>query len=115
MQGSTSKAGKKNIVVYCSSRENLAQKFEQVAFKMGKWIGDNGHSLVYGGVAAGLMHSVAAAAKKCGAHVIGVIPEGFRSRADLINDQCIFTSDLNDRKATMIELGDVFIALPGGL
>ena len=103
------------IAVYCSSRPDLAQEYVQVAAEAGKWIGTEGHELVYGGVNAGLMHTVAQAAHDAGAKITGVIPEVFKHRADELNDEIITTQNLNDRKAKMIELSDAFIVLPGGL
>ena len=46
-----------NIVVYCSSREGLSSEYVQIAEALGQWIGEHHHTLVYGGVNAGLMHS----------------------------------------------------------
>ncbi|MEG0560632.1 MAG: TIGR00730 family Rossman fold protein [Muribaculaceae bacterium] len=104
-----------NIVLYCSSRDNLDNAFQDTAKVVGEWIGENRHSLVYGGVDAGMMHIAALYAKNCGATIIGVIPERFKNRADELNDKLIFTADLCERKAKMIELGDIFIVLPGGI
>ena len=44
-----------NIVVYCSSREGLGDDYEKMAQAVGNWIGSHHHTLVYGGVNAGLM------------------------------------------------------------
>ena len=82
---------------------------------LGQWIGSHGHTLVYGGVNAGLMHTVAQATHDAGGKVIGIIPERFRSRADELNDEVIFTADLAERKATMIEMANLFVVLPGGI
>lgn len=103
------------FAVYCSSRANLATEYVQAAFATGNWIGKNRHELVYGGVNAGLMHTVAQAAHDAGAKITGVIPEIFSHRADTLNDEIITTRNLNDRKAKMIDLADAFIVLPGGL
>ena len=70
------------IVVYCSSMEGLEKKYQQLAAALGTWIGQNGHTLLYGGSNAGLMHITAAAVHEAGGHVIGVIPEMFRHRID---------------------------------
>ncbi len=70
------------IVVYCSSQAGLDEKYQQLAHNLGTWIGQNGHTLLYGGSNAGLMHITAAAAHEAGGHVIGVIPEMFRHRID---------------------------------
>lgn len=105
----------KNVVVYCSSRENLPQEYKDCAALLGEWIGKNGHNLVYGGVHAGLMSITAQAVHDSGGRVIGVIPKMFLYRRSELNDELITTENLNDRKATMIEMGDVYVVLPGGI
>ena len=104
-----------NIVVYCSSQEQLDNKFQQLAIALGKWIGLNGHTLLYGGSNAGLMHITATAAHEAGGHVIGVIPEMFKHRIDPLCDEVVHSANLGDRKQYMIEHGDVFVVLPGGI
>jgi len=104
-----------NIVVYCSSREGLDDKFQQVASMLGTWIGQHGHTLLYGGSNAGLMHITATAVHEAGGRVTGVIPEMFGHRIDPVCDEVVHTANLGDRKQYMIEHGDVFIVLPGGI
>ena len=108
---------KKNlkIAVYCSSRDGLPEEDEAVARATGEWIGRNGHTLVYGGVNAGLMHTVAQATHDAGGRVVGVIPERFAHRGDAVVDEMIATRDLSDRKMKMIEMSDLFVVLPGGI
>ena len=103
------------IVVYCSSQAGLEEKYQQLARDLGSWIGQNGHSLLYGGSNAGLMHITAATAHEAGGHVIGVIPEMFRHRIDPLCDEVVYTANLGDRKQYMIEHGDVFVVMPGGI
>ncbi len=103
------------IVVYCSSQAGLEEKYQQLARDLGSWIGQNGHSLLYGGSNAGLMHITAVAAHEAGGHVIGVIPEMFRHRIDPVCDEVVYTANLGDRKQYMIEHGDVFVVMPGGI
>lgn len=104
-----------NIVVYCSSQEQLDDKFQQLAIALGTWIGQNGHTLVYGGSKAGLMHITATAVQEAGGHIVGVIPEMFRHRIDPVCDEVVYTANLGDRKQYMIEHGDVFVVMPGGI
>ena len=104
-----------NIVVYCSSQGGLEEKYQQLAQALGTWIGQNGHTLLYGGSNAGLMHITATATHAAGGHIIGVIPEMFRHRIDPVCDEVVYTANLGDRKQYMIEHGDVFIVLPGGI
>lgn len=103
------------IAVYCSSRNDLPHEYVKLAQSLGQWIGSNGHTLVYGGVNAGLMHITAQAVHDSGGYILGIIPECFKHRADVLNDELITTRDLNDRKSRMIEQADAFVVLPGGI
>lgn len=103
------------IAVYCSSRDDLAEKYVKPAQVLGQWIGKNGHTLVYGGVAAGLMHTVAQATHDAGGKILGVVPNRFRHRTDSLVDKVIACQDLSDRKAIMTNSADLFVVLPGGL
>ena len=65
---------------------------------------------------SGLMGALADSVLEAGGHVTGVEPSFFieaEFQHDGIND-LIVTSDMAERKAKMIELGDAFIAFPGG-
>ena len=104
-----------NIVVYCSSREALGDDYEKMAQAVGCWIGSHRHTLVYGGVNAGLMHTVAQATADAGGKVIGIVPEVFAHRADKVCTEVIACHNLSDRKDLMIEKGDAYICLPGGI
>ena len=104
------------VVVYCSANPNLPQEIVDIAAALGRWIGEGGHSLVYGGVDAGLMHVTAQAARDAGCRsVVGIVPEMFKHRADPLCTELVLSRDLNHRKAMLIERGDVFVVLPGGL
>ena len=104
-----------NIAVYCSSRSALPEHYKQLAIALGTWLGKQGHTLVYGGSNAGLMHITAQAVKQAGGHIVGVIPEFFRHLADPLVDELIVTTDMIDRKQRMIALAHHFVVLPGGL
>ena len=94
-----------NVAVYCSSRANLPDEVVDIARQLGQWLGSHGHTLVYGGVNAGLMHIVAEATHRSGGHVTGVITRGFAHRADSLVDNMVLTDDLNERKSRMIAGG----------
>ena len=106
------------IAVYCGSDFGKEPIYVEAARELGKWIGANKHSLVYGGGEAGLMGVVAKEVHEAGCEVIGVVP----GNVDFIKDrpqpyvtELITTENMSDRKAKMLELADVFIALPGGI
>jgi len=103
------------IAVYCSACDELDAKYVQLAQRLGTWIGSNGHTLVHGGVNAGLMHVTAQAVRDSGGEVIGIVPQLFAHRADPLNNQLLMAIDLNDRKGQMVRLADAFVVLPGGI
>ena len=105
-----------NITVYLGAFAGNEPLLKSAVSELGHWIGDNGHTLVYGGSKSGLMGLVADSALEAGADVIGVEPQMFMDE-ELQHEgltELIVTEEMADRKAKMIELGDAFIAFPGG-
>ena len=84
--------------------------------ELGRWIGESGHRLIYGGSKSGLMGVLADCVLNAGGEVIGVEPEFFMERAVQHTGltRLIVTKDMSERKAKMIGLGQAFIAFPGG-
>lgn len=106
-----------NITVYLGSSEGKRPVFRQTAQELGEWIGSNGHTLIYGGSEMGLMGVLADAVIKEGGKVIGVEPRFFVEEEVQHKGitELIVTETMAERKQKMIELGDAFIAFPGGL
>lgn len=106
-----------NIVVYCGSSTPKNPRFSECARELGSWIARNGHALVYGGSSIGLMGEVSKAALDCGGAVYGVEPRFFIEAGVAQHDltRLYVTEDMAQRKAKMIELGDAFVAIPGGV
>lgn len=102
------------IAVYCSSRENIPQSYRNDAAIIGNYIGSHRHTLIYGGIGSGLMETVSVAAHATGARVVGIVPVTKKHLCHGVNDENILACDLSDRKAKMIQLGELFIVLPGG-
>lgn len=72
--------------------------------------------LCTGGSKTGLMGELAESVLMAGGRVIGVEPQFF-VEAEVQYDEItelIVTKDMTERKTKMIELGDAFIAFPGG-
>lgn len=105
-----------NITVYCGASMGISPDYHLVARKLGEWIAGNQHTLVYGGGKVGLMGVVADAALENGSKVIGVMPKFLVEReiAHTNITELRVVEDMAVRKRMMIDLGDVFIALPGG-
>lgn len=106
-----------NITVYCGSAMGDSPAIVEAAGQLGRWIGESGNRLVYGGSSVGLMGVVSHAALEAGAQVDGVEPQFFIDAGveqhDLTNLYVVET--MAERKTMMIGLGDVFVALPGGV
>lgn len=107
---------KMNICVFSSSSNAIPDVYFREAEKLGKLIGEGGHTLINGGANVGLMEAITVAAGKAGAKTIGIIPErlnGF-SLASANAHEVIITADMQERKAKMREISDAFVAMPGG-
>lgn len=105
------------IAVFCSANSNIDQSYFDAADELGKWIGRNGHTLIYGGCNMGLMECIAESTHNSGGRVIGVIPTMLEKggRVSKFIDVDIPCNDLSDRKALMMEQADEIVALPGGI
>jgi len=105
-----------NITVYLGASNSTDKMYKKEAEALGTWIGKTGNRLIYGGSRVGLMGVLADACLKAGGEVIGVEPSFF-IEDELQHEgitQLIVTETMNERRTKMIELGDAFIAFPGG-
>ena len=105
-----------NITVYLGANEGNDPELKKAVQELGTWIGVSGNSLVYGGSKSGLMGAIADSVLAAGGEATGVEPEFF-IRDEFQHDgltKLIVTKDMSERKNKMIELGDAFIAFPGG-
>ena len=105
-----------NITVYLGANMGTDKTYAMEAKALGTWIGNAGHRLIYGGSRAGLMGILADAVLEAGGEVIGVEPSFFID-AEVQHEgitQLIVTDTMTERRARMIELGDAYIAFPGG-
>ena len=105
------------LCVYCGSSPGTDPAFVEAARHFGKILADNGVRLVYGGGSVGLMGALADAVLEHGGDVTGVIPEFLtkRERPRKLAQELIVTQDMHERKRTMFERADGFIAFPGGI
>lgn len=105
-----------NITVYLGANEGNDPFLKEAVRELGAWIGTNGNTLVYGGSKSGLMGELAESVLQVGGKVIGVEPQFFIDAGFVYDEitELITTKDMSERKAKMIELGEVFIAFPGG-
>jgi uncharacterized protein (TIGR00730 family) len=105
------------LCVYCGSSTGTDPAFVKTAQDFGRILAQNGIHLVYGGGSIGLMGAIASSVIEHGGHVTGVIPEFLTvaERPQRLAQELIVTRDMHERKRTMFERADAFVALPGGL
>ncbi|MEU6201820.1 TIGR00730 family Rossman fold protein [Streptomyces sp. NPDC047061] len=104
------------LTVYCGASPGQRPAHRRAAASFGRALAAAGLGLVYGGASTGLMGAVADAALHGGASVIGVMPQDL-ARHEVAHQgltRLEVTSGMHERKARMVELGDAFVALPGG-
>ena len=105
-----------NIAVYCAASQSNDSTFAESTEELGNWIAKKNHTLIYGGGNTGLMGVVATSVMKSGGEVIGVMPQFFVEREIAKKDitKLYIVETMSERKNKMIELSEVYIALPGG-
>ena len=103
------------IAVYCSAKDAIPEEYLMLGDALGRWLGENGHTLIYGGATGGLMSRTSNAAKQAGAHVIGVIPPRIKAAGRLATncDYLIEVNNMSERKQRMRDEADVIVCLPG--
>jgi uncharacterized protein (TIGR00730 family) len=107
----------KAICVFCGSNRGARAEYADAARSVAAALVRHQLTLVYGGGRVGLMGVLADEVLRLGGQVIGVIPRALWDRevghAGLTEVRIVET--MHERKATMADLADGFIALPGGL
>jgi uncharacterized protein (TIGR00730 family) len=107
----------RSVTVYCGSNPGADAAYAEATRALARLVAGKGMRVVYGGGHVGLMGVLADAAMEAGGEVVGVMPQalidreiGHRGLTDLR-----VVASMHERKALMAELGDAFIALPGGI
>ena len=106
-----------NIAVYLGSSFGNDPSFKEVTAEVGTRIAREGHTLIYGGSAMGLMGVLADSALAEGGEVIGVEPQFFLDEG-LEHPgitRTIPTETMAERKTIMMDMADAYVALPGGI
>ncbi len=106
----------KRIGVMCGSSDACNPKYLELANQVGQKLGRNGHHIVYGGGAKGLMREVADGALSVGTEVHGYMPK-FMIAVEWQHTQLTtlhITEDMRERKYRMMTESDATIFLPGG-
>jgi uncharacterized protein (TIGR00730 family) len=105
------------VCVYCGSSPGTDPAFVKTARDFGKILAENGVRLIYGGGSIGVMGALARSVIDHGGAATGIIPEFLtaKERPLRLAQEQIITRDMHERKRTMFERADAFVALPGGL
>ena len=105
------------ICVFCSANKDIAPEYYEMTRRLGRWMGEQGHTLVFGGCDMGLMACVAEAVHKAGGCTVGVVPSKVEEngRVSPYLDVHIPCDNLSDRKDLLLAQSDVCVALPGGV
>ena len=105
------------ICVYGASGNHLDPAYFEAARELGRLLARDGHSLIFGGGASGLMGACAEGAEEGGGEIIGVAPRFF-DEPGMLFPRCsrfVYTETMAQRKTAMFEESEAFIALPGGI
>ena len=110
----------RSICVYCGSSPGRDESYLEAGHALGRSIADSGLRLIYGGGTKGIMGAVSDAALKAGGQVTGIIPHFLLDKEATQTalgrlDELIVTQDMHERKHTMFDKSDAFVALPGGI
>lgn len=105
------------ICVFCGSSAGEDPRYLDAASALGRLLVARGLGLVYGGSRVGLMGRLADTVLEGGGEVVGVIPRALVDREVAHGGltELIITDSMHDRKATMAERSDAFLAAPGGI
>ena len=105
-----------SLAVFCGSQTGNNPIYIEHATAIGKMMGENAVTLIYGGGSVGIMGAIADSVMANGGKVVGVIPkvlvEWERQHKNI--SQLIVTEDMHVRKKTMYSMCDAGLVLPGG-
>ncbi len=107
----------KTICVFCGSNPGVNGSYVEAASDLGRHLAQEGIGLIFGGGMTGLMGALADAVLEGGGQATGVIPESMNVPRVVHEgvSEIIVVDTMHTRKATMAQLSDAFIAMPGGL
>jgi uncharacterized protein (TIGR00730 family) len=107
----------RRICVFCGSATGTRPDYAAATRAVAELLVRRGIGLVYGGGGIGLMGVLADAFLAAGGELVGVIPRPLATK-EIAHAGCTdlrIVDSMHERKATMAELADGFLALPGGL
>ena len=104
------------VCVFGASSGRIHPEFAQQAYELGTLIGQKGWTCLNGAGREGLMRAVSDGTLDASGTAIGVIPK-FMVDNNWHYDRLsstIITPDMHERKQTLANMADAFVALPGG-
>ena len=106
-----------NICLYGASSNAIAKSYINPTEELGAKLAERGHTLIYGGGAAGLMGAAARGVYSHGGKIIGIVPSFLNVDGILFDgcDEMIFTETMRERKQLMEQKSDAFLMTPGGI
>ena len=110
----------RSVCVYCGSSPGRDEVYMKAGHTLGRSIAQSGLRLIYGGGTKGIMGAVSDGALRAGGKVTGIIPRFLLNKEATETalgrlDELIVTENMHERKHTMFEKSDAFVALPGGI
>ena len=107
---------RKNITVFCGAADDCPAIYLDAAEELGRLIARQGRTLVYGSGMVGLMGRVAKGAIEEGGFVVGINVECYRDFPPYPGTgELLMAKTISERKNLLMERGDAYIALPGGV
>lgn len=106
-----------SVAIYCASSNKIRPSYIDAAERLGAEFAKHGLRLIYGDGGIGLMAAAARGALSEGGEVIGVIPQFMVDQGwnNPNSTQTIITQTMHERKATICDMADAMVALPGGI
>ena len=104
---------RKTVTIFGTSRATAGDPVYALALETGRLLARSGFAIANGGY-GGTMLAAAEGASGAGGEVIGVTCSALKSRANKYVSREIVTDSLDERLDTLIELGQAYVALPGG-
>lgn len=106
-----------SVANYCASSNKIRPSYIDAAERLGAEFAKHGLRLIYGDGGIGLMAAAARGALSEGGEVIGVIPQFMVDQGwnNPNSTQTIITQTMHERKATICDMADAMVALPGGI
>ncbi len=106
-----------SLCVFCAARDGDSAELIEITRDFGTLLANRDITLVYGGGSLGLMGALADGCLDAGGRVVGVIPESMVAK-ELAHPRATemhVVQSMAERKIKLMDLGDAFCALPGGI